>query len=88
MRPLRPRLHALPMREEFAKQMGKSPSNVDGSRGAGSGSGRATEKAATSSGRPTSSHVPRTMRLLSGRSRELRLDRLRERSWDADIPWL
>ena len=55
-------------------------SKVAGSGGAGSGSGCATLKAATSKGRPTRSQVPRYMRPLTGRSSEPR--RARRRLWN------
>src|ERR671923_3037928 len=45
-------------------------SKAGGSGGAGSGVGRATLNAATRSGSPTSSHVPRYIRALTGRSSE------------------
>ena len=45
-------------------------SNEGGSAGGGSGCGRPTVKAASRSGSATSSHVPRTMRALTGRSTE------------------
>ena len=52
-------------------------SNVAGSVGGGSGWGRATLNAARSSGRATSSHVPRTSRAFTGRSTEPRRGRPR-----------
>ena len=48
-----------------------------GSAGAGRAGGRSTLKATTRSGKPTSSHVPRYMRLLTGRSGEPRRRRRR-----------
>ena len=52
-------------------------SKVAGSVGGGSGCGRATLKAASRSGRATSSHVPRTSRAFTGRSTEPRRGRPR-----------